>query len=79
MCKRPRDAFLLSIGIFPLLLSRIFDILTSRAFRAGYSPFWGFLRFLQFLFLLDLLDGKGVDMAHFGHANDWIYDGDVGK
>ena len=36
-----------------------------------------FFGFFIFFFLLDLLDGKGVDMAHFGHANGCIFGGDV--
>ena len=38
-----------------------------------------FFVFFNFLFLIDLLDGNGVDMAHFGHANDCNFGGDVGE
>ena len=38
-----------------------------------------FFGFFNFFFLLDLLDGKGVDMAHFGHTNDCVLGGDVGN
>ena len=38
-----------------------------------------FFAFFNFFFLIDLLNGKGVDMAHFGHANYCIFGGDVGK
>ena len=35
--------------------------------------------FFNFFFLIDLLDGKGVGMVHFGHANGCISGGGVGK
>ena len=38
-----------------------------------------FFAFFNFFFLIDLLDGKAVGMAHFGHANGCIFGGDVGK
>ena len=38
-----------------------------------------FFGFFNFFILIDLLDGKGVGMAHFGHANGSIFGGDVGK
>ena len=32
-----------------------------------------FFGFFNFVFLIDFLDGNGVDMAHFGHANSCIF------
>ena len=38
-----------------------------------------FFGFFNFFFLLDLLDGNGVNMTHFGLASGCIFGGDVGK
>ena len=38
-----------------------------------------FFAFFNFFFLIDFLDGKGVGMAHFGHANCCIFGDDMGK
>ena len=38
-----------------------------------------FFGFFNFFFLIDLLDGKDADMAHFGPANGCIFGDDVGK
>ena len=37
------------------------------------------LRFLQFRLVIDILEGKGVAMAHFGHAKGCIFGSNVGK
>ena len=38
-----------------------------------------FFGLFNFFSLNDLLNGKGVGMAYFGHANGCIFGGDVGK